>query len=104
MFNTFFSLHRIIYRASAKKTLKSILHGDRLRITQETFQIALFASMLLSSVKKTALKFLFTVLSYVQGALRKRIGTTYLIEYVQGKIKKHWQYRYSALFILSVHY
>ena len=33
--------------------------------------------MFLSLVKKTALHFLFTVLSYGQGALQKRVLTTY---------------------------
>ena len=31
---------------SAKKTLKSLLHRERLRITQETLQMSLFASVL----------------------------------------------------------
>ena len=54
--------------SSAKKTLKSLLHTERLRITQETLQISLFASMFLSLVKKTALQFLFncTVLCAVR--------------------------------------
>ena len=67
---------------SAKKALKSLLHRERLRITQETLQISLFASMFLSLVKKTTLHFLFTVLSYVQGALKKKVWTTYLTEHV----------------------
>ena len=58
---------------SAKKTLKRLLHRERLRITLETLQISLFASMFLSLVKKTALHFLFTVLSYVQGDLQNRV-------------------------------
>ena len=39
---------------SAKKTLKSLLHRDRLRKTRETLQISLFGSMFLILVKKTA--------------------------------------------------
>ena len=62
---------------SAKKTLKSLLHRERLRKTRETLQISLFGSMFLILVKKTALHFLFTVLSYVQGALQKKVRTTY---------------------------
>ena len=58
---------------SAKKTLKNILHRERLRIDQETLQISVFASMFLSLVKQTALHFLFTLLAYVQGALQKRV-------------------------------
>ena len=50
-----------------------LLHRERLRITQETLQICLLALMFLSLVKKTALHFLFTVLSYVQGALQNRV-------------------------------
>ena len=69
--------------SSAKKTLKSLLHTERLRITQETLQISLFASMFLSLVKNTALHFLFTVLSHVQGALQKRVLTTYFTESFQ---------------------
>ena len=38
--------------------------------------------MFLSLVKKTTLHFLFTVLSYVQGALKKKVWTTYLTEHV----------------------
>ena len=56
----------------AKKTLKNLLHRERLLITQETLRISLFASMFLSLVKKTAFHFLFTALSYMQGALQKR--------------------------------
>ena len=56
----------------AKKTLKNLLHRERLLITQETLRISLFASTFLSLVKKTALHFLFTALSYMQGALQKR--------------------------------
>ena len=81
MFNTFFYFTILFTVCSAKKTLKSILHRERLRIIQETFQIALFASMFLSLVKKTVLNCLFTVLSYAQGALQKRIGTDCLTEY-----------------------
>ena len=73
MFNTFFLLTVLFTVCSDKKTLKSRLQRERLRITQETLQISLFASMFLSLVKKTALHFLFTVLSYVQGALQKRV-------------------------------
>ena len=51
--------------------MKSLLHRERLKINHEILEIALFASMFLSLVKKTALHFLFTVLSYVQGALQK---------------------------------
>ena len=40
----------------SKKTLKRLLHRERLRITQETLQISLFASMFLSLVKKTCCK------------------------------------------------
>ena len=43
-------------------------HRERLRIDQETLQISVFVSMFLSLVKKTALHFLFAVLSYMQGA------------------------------------
>ena len=60
MFNTFFLLHGLIYQVLCQKN-------------KETLQILLFASMLLSLVKKTALHFLFTVLSYVQGALQKSV-------------------------------
>ena len=67
---------------SAKKTLKNILHRERLRIDQETLQISVFASVFLSLVKQTALHFLFTLLSYVQGALQKRVWTTYFTEHV----------------------
>ena len=77
MFNTFFLLTVLFTVCSDKKTLKSRLQRERLRITQETLQISLFASMFLSLVKKTALHFLFTVLSYVQGALQKRVWATY---------------------------
>ena len=56
----------------AKKTLKNLLDRECLLITQETLRISLFASMILSLVKKTALHFLFTALSYMQGALQKR--------------------------------
>ena len=38
---------------SAKKALSNIFHRKRLRIDQETLQISVFASMLLSLVKKT---------------------------------------------------
>ena len=41
--------------------------------TSETLKILLFASMFLSLVKKTALHFLFTVLSYVHGARQKSV-------------------------------
>ena len=57
---------------SAKKTLKNLLHRERLLITQETLRISLFAFMFLSLVKKTTLHFLFTALPYAQGALQKR--------------------------------
>ena len=50
----------VLTECSAKKTLKSIHHRERLRIIQETLQISLFASMFLSLVKKSALHFLFT--------------------------------------------
>ena len=73
MFNTFFLLTVLFTVCSDKKTLKSRLQRERLRITQETLQISLFASMFLSLVKKTALHFLFTILSYVQGDLQKRV-------------------------------
>ena len=36
--------------------------------------------MFLSLVNKTTLHFLFTVLSYVQGALQKRVLATYFAE------------------------
>ena len=39
-------------------------HRERLRIDQETLQISVFVSMFISLVKKTALHFLFAVLSY----------------------------------------
>ena len=80
MFNTFFLLTVLFTVCSDKKTLKSRLQRERLRITQETLQISLFASMFLSLVKNTALHFLFTVLSHVQGALQKRVLTTYFTE------------------------
>ena len=67
---------------SAKMTLKNILHRERLRIDQETLRISAFASMFLSLVKKIALHFFFIVLSYVQGALQKRVWTTYFTEHV----------------------
>ena len=60
---------------SAKKSLKNLLRTERLRKTQETLQILLIAYMFLSLVKKTALHFHFTVLSYVQCALQKRVLT-----------------------------
>ena len=72
MFNTFFLLHRLIYRVLCQKDFEKP-PWER-RITQESFQISLFASMFLSLVKKTAL------LSYVQGALQKRVLTTYFTE------------------------
>ena len=74
MFNTFFLLTVLFTGCSDKKTLKSLLQRERLSITQETLRISMFASMFLSLVKKIALHFLFTVLSYVQGALQKRIS------------------------------
>ena len=80
MFNTFFLLTVLFTVCSDKKTLKSRLQRERLRITQETLQISLFASMFLSLVKKTALHFLFILLPYVQGALQKRVLTTYFTE------------------------
>ena len=57
MLSTSFLLHRLLHRAC-------------LRINQETLQITVFAALFLSLVKKAALHFLFTVLSYVEGALR----------------------------------
>ena len=73
MFNTFFYCTILFTECSAKKTLKSLLHRERLKINHEILEKALFASMFLSLVKKTALHFLFTALSYVQGALQKRV-------------------------------
>ena len=62
------SFYCTVLGCSAKKALKNILlRKKRLRIEQETLQISVFASMFLSLVKKTALHFLVTVLSYVQG-------------------------------------
>ena len=65
---------------SAKKILKSLFHRERLRINQETLQILVFPAMFLRLVKKTALNFLFNVLSFVQGALQRRVWTTYFAE------------------------
>ena len=61
----------------AKKTLKNLLHRECLGITQETLPISLFASKFLSLLEKTALRFLFTVKSYVQSALQKKVWITY---------------------------
>ena len=65
--------------SSAKKTLKSLLHTERLRITQETLQISLFASMFLSLVKNTALHFLFTVLSVPCAGRSTKEGFNHLL-------------------------
>ena len=59
---------------SVKKILK--------RINQEILHIFVFASMFVSLVKKTALHFLFTVMSYVQGALWRKVWTSYFTEHV----------------------
>ena len=57
MFNTFFLLHRLIYRVLCQKKLwKTSFFRKRLRIDQETLQISVFASMFLSLVKKTCCK------------------------------------------------
>ena len=78
------------------------LHRERLRIYQETLQISVFASMFLSLVKKTALHFLFTALSYVHGALsmskEKSRNITNIA--IQSYITKFSQ----KCFILSVYY
>ena len=56
---------------SAKKALKSLLDRECIRITQETLQIALFASMFLNLAKKIALTF-FLVYCPIFGVLCKR--------------------------------
>ena len=66
-------------RCSAKKTLKSLLQRERLKLTQETLQISLFASMFLSLVKNTALHFLFTVLSVPCAGRSTKEGFNHLI-------------------------
>ena len=56
---------------SATKTLKSLLYGERLKITQETLEIGLFASMFLSLVKKLLYTF-FLLYGPMCRALYKR--------------------------------
>ena len=57
MFNTFFLLHRLIYKVLCQEKLWKIsFFRKRLRIDQETLQISVFASMFLSLVKKTCCK------------------------------------------------
>ena len=55
--------------------------------------------MLLNLVKKSVLYFLFyfvfTALSYVQGALVMKLWTT-SIEHAYGEIRKYYKYRYSV--------
>ena len=79
MFNTFFLLTVLFTVCSDKKTLKSRLQRERLRITQETLQISLFASMFLSLVKNTALHFLFTVLSVPCAGRSTKEGFNHLL-------------------------
>ena len=80
MFNTFFFIAPFYLQGALPKRLWKDYFIEHLRITQETLQISLFTSMFLSLVKKIALHFLFTVLSYVQGALQKRVSATYFTE------------------------
>ena len=82
-------------------------HRERLRIDQETLQISVFVSMFLSLVKKTALHFLFAVLSYVQGAtpptsqsMSKEKSRNIANISIQSCITKFSQ----KCFILSVYY
>ena len=73
MCNTFFLLQRLIYRVPFQKDFEKTPSQRTSKDNSGNITNTLLASMFLSLLKKTALQFFFAVLSYVQGALQKRV-------------------------------
>ena len=75
MFNTFFLLHRLICRVLCQKDFeKPPSEEDKDKDNSGTIPNIVIRFYVLKFSKKTAL------LSYVQGALQKRVLTTYFTE------------------------
>ena len=74
MFNTFFLLHRLIYRVLCQKDFEKPPWERTSKDNSGTIPNIVIRFYVLKFSKKTAL------LSYVQGALQKRVLTTYFTE------------------------